>query len=84
MEVTQRLVRNEISMVSWMYGATTRVELSNEEQLSKVGVTPITELMRHCRFCWYGHMARKDECNWLKRVQIMEVPGFLGKGSPPK
>ena len=83
-EVTQRLARNEMSMVRWMCGATTRVELSNVELLSKAGITPITELMRRGRLRWYGHVARKDECNWLKRVQRMEVPGCLGKGRPPK
>ena len=67
-----------------MCGATTRVELSNVELLSKVGITPITELMRRRRLRWNGHVARKDECNWLKRVQRMEVLGCLGKGHPPK
>ena len=71
-------------MVRWICGATTRVELSNVELLSKVGVTPTTELMRRVRLRLYGHVARKYECNRLKKVQGMEVRGCIGKGRPPK
>ena len=83
-EDTERLVTTEKTMIRWMCGAPKDNSISSSELRSKTGVTPIKELMRRSRLRWYGHVARKDKDNWLRRVQSLETAGKPGPGRPPK
>ena len=50
----------------------------------RLGVTPITELMRVKRLRWFGHIERKEENCCLREVQNLEAPGKPLPGRPPK
>ena len=53
---------------------------------TKLGITPITELVSRGRLRWFGHVSRKDDSDWLRRVQALEVDsrGASLRGRPPK
>ena len=53
---------------------------------TKLGITPITELVFQGRLRWFGHVSRKDDSDWLRRVQALEVDscGASLRGRPPK
>ena len=50
----------------------------------RLGVTPISELIRVRRLPWFGHIEREVENCWLRKVQILEAPGEPLPGRPPK
>ena len=50
---------------------------------ARVGVKPIVDVM--CQRClrWFGHIERREDNSWLKKVQILAVDGHSGRGRPP-
>ena len=40
--------------------------------------------MRRERLRWLGHTERKEEENWLRKVQKLEIPGKVPSGGPRK
>ena len=49
-----------------------------------VGVKPIVDVMRQRRLRWFGHIERREDNSWLKKVQILAVDGHSGRGRPRK
>ena len=56
-----------------MCGSSVDDNSSSARLRSKLGITPITELVSRGRLRWFGHVSRKDEADWLKRVQTLAV-----------
>ena len=83
-EESQRLHRNEMSMIRWMCGVTTRNRYPCEELRARVGVKPIVDVMHQRRLHWFGHIERREDNSWLKKVQILAVDGHSGHGRPRK
>ena len=85
-EDIQRLHRNEMAIVRWMCGASLRQEdcPSSETLRNKLGVKPIQDVLQQRRLRWFGHVERRDEDCWLKRVQVLQAPGKAPPGRPPK
>ena len=83
-EDTQRLHRNEMSMIQWMCGAKLKDNKSCVELRLLLGIDSITSEMQTRRLRWFGHIERRDESDWLKRVQHLEVNGSRGRGRPQK
>ena len=50
--------------------------------LSKVD--DIGEVMQQNRLRWFGHVERRDELCWIKRIETLQVDGDGVKGSPRK
>ena len=46
-------------------------------------LTQITELMRHGRLRWFGHIVRRNEDNCLRQVQNLVVQGDPVPGRTP-
>ena len=83
-EESQRLHRNEMSMIRWMCGVTMRDRYPCEELRAWVGIKPIVDVMRQRRLRWFGHIGRREDNSWLKKVQILGVDGHSGRGRPCK
>ena len=69
-------------MIRWMCGSSVGENSPSAELRSKLGIAPITELVSR----WFGHVSRKDESDWLRKVQALEVDsrGASLRGRPPK
>ena len=85
-EDIQRLDRTESAMIRWMCGSSVDDNSSSARLRSKLGITPITELVSRGRLRWFGHVSRKDEADWLKRVQnlVVDPRGASLRSRPPK
>ena len=44
----------------------------------------IAEVMRGNRLRWFGHVERRDELCWIKRIETLQVDGDGVKGRPRK
>ena len=65
-----------------MCGVTMRDRYPCEELQARVGVKPIVDGMRQRRLCWFGHIEKREDNSWLKKVQILAVDGHSGRGRP--
>ena len=83
-EESQRLHRNEMPMIRWMCGVTMRDRYPCEELRARVGIKPIVDAMCQQRLRWFGHIERREDNSWLKKVQILAVDGHSGCGIPHK
>ena len=83
-EESQRLHCNEMSMIRWMCGVTMRDRYPCEELRALVGIKPIVDVMRQRRLRWFGHIERREDNSWLKKVQNLAVDGHSGRGRPRK
>ena len=83
-EESQRLQRNEMSMILWMCGVTMRDRYPCEELRARVGIKPIVNVMCQRRLRWFGHIERREDNSWLKKVQILAVDGHSRGGRPRK
>ena len=79
-EKSQRLHRNEISMIRWMCGVTMRDRYPYEELQARVGIKPFVDVMCQRHLCWFGHIERREDNSWLKKVQILAVDSHSGCG----
>ena len=55
-----------------------------EELRAWVGIKPIVDVMRQRCLRWFGHIERRENNSWLKKVQILAVDGHSGRGRPHK
>ena len=83
-EESQRLHCNEMSMIRWMCGVTMWDRYPCEELRAWVGIKPIVDVMCQRRLCWFGHIERREDNSWLKKVQNLAVNGHSGHGRPRK
>ena len=60
-EDTQKLKRNEASMMRRMCGVSLKKHLSNEDLTGRLGTDCVSDLVRRSRLRWFGHVVRKDE-----------------------
>jgi len=79
-EDVQRLERTERMMVRWMCGLRLKNRTSSEELNSRLGIVRITEIVRHGRQRWFGHLERKSSDDWVSASRNLEVPGLKSKG----
>ena len=71
-------------MIRWMCGVTMRDRYPCEELRAWVGIKPIVDVMRQRRLCWFGHIERREDNSWLKKVQNLAVDGHSGSARPHK
>ena len=65
-EESQRLHRNEMSMIRWMCSVTMRDRYPCEELRARVGIKPIVDVMRQRRLRWFGHIERSRDATFMK------------------
>ena len=81
-EQMMRLVRVERRMLRWMCGVSLKDKVSTVELQERMGVEAISDVVRRGRLRWLGHVLRKDDGNWVKRIMSYEVDGDRGRGRP--
>jgi hypothetical protein len=83
-EQVQRMERTEMQMVRWMCGTKLSDRIPNEELRGRLGIESVKDALKRRRLRWWGHIERREESNWLKRCQKLEVLGKRLTGRPKK
>ena len=73
-----------MQMVRWMCGTKLRDRITNEELRHRIGIESVNVEMRRRRLRWWGHVERRDESDWLKKCQKLEVEGKKSPGRQKK
>ena len=71
-------------MLRWMREVSSRERKSNEWMRSMLAIDDIAEVMQQNRLRWFGHVERRDELCWIKRIETLQVDGDGVKGRPRK
>ena len=83
-EDRQRLERAERMMVRQMCGVTLKDRKSSEELHRRIGIENVADVIRRGRLRWFGHVERKEDNDWVKACQTLEIDGNRGKGRGKK
>ena len=83
-EDIRKIQRSEMRMLRWMTGVSLSERKSNECVRSMLAIDDIAEVMRRNRLRWFGHVERRDELCWLKRIETLQIDGDGVKGRPRK
>ena len=71
-------------MLRWMAAVSLSERKSNECVRNMLAIDDIAEVMRRNRLRWFGHVERRDELCWIKRIETLQVDGIGVKGRPKK
>ena len=71
-------------MLQWILGVTLKDKKRNADIRKAVGVTNIMDKVREDRLRWYGHVKRKEEHSFIRRIVEAEVYGHRRRGRPNK
>ena len=74
-EQQRRLERVEMLMVRWMCVISLRERKTNDELQKMMGIEPVMDVVKRNRLRWLGHVLRKDESDWVRRVMEINVEG---------
>jgi len=55
----------------------------SEELRELLGLEPVRLMIKKSRLRWFGHVERKDDIDWVKRI-MWEVEGIRQRGRPKK
>ena len=83
-EDIRKLQRSEMRMLRWMTGVSLSKRKSNKCVRSMLAIDDVAEVMRRNRLRWFGHVERRDELCWIKRIETLQVDGDGVKGRPRK
>ena len=62
-------------MVRHMCGVTLKDRKSCEELSQRLGIDCVSDVLRRNRLRWFGHVERKNDDDWVKACQRLEVAG---------
>ena len=79
-EDIRKIQRSEMRMLRWMAGVSLSERKSNECVRNMLAINDIGEVMRRNRLRWFGHVERRDELCWIKRIETLQVDGDGVKG----
>ena len=79
-EDIRKMQRSERRMLRWMAGVSLSERKSIECVRSMLAIDDIAEVMRRNRLRWCGHVERRDELCWIKRIETLQVDGDGVKG----
>ena len=71
-------------MIRRMCGVSLRDRKTSAELRQKMGVEAIADVVRRGRLRWFGHVVRKEENDWVKKVMSLNVEGTRPSGRPKK
>jgi len=78
------LERAEMRMIRWMCRVSLREKIKSTELRERMGVEAIGEVVREGRLRWFGHVARKEDEDWVKGCTVLKVEGSKPRGRPRK
>ena len=67
-EDIRKIQRSEMRMLRWMTGVSLSERKSNECVRSMLAIDDIAEVIQRNRLRWFGHVERRDELCWIKRI----------------
>ena len=70
-EDIRKIQRSEMRMLRWMTGVSLSERKSNECVRSMLAIDDVAEVMRRNRLRWFGHVERRDELCWIKRIETL-------------
>ena len=76
----RKIQRSEMRMLRWMTGVSLSERKSNECVRSMLAIA----VMQRNRLRWFGHIERRDELCWIKRIETLQVDGDGVRGRPRK
>ena len=47
-----------------------------------MGIESVSDAVKRNRLRWLGHVLRKDDDDWVKKIMSFEVEGKRGRGRP--
>ena len=77
-----RLERKDRAMLRWICGVKISDRVSLDSLYQRLGIAPLTTLLRSRRLRWFGHVSRSD--GWINQCRNFDVRGKRGKGRPHK
>ena len=77
-----RLERNDRAMLRWICGVKISDRVSLDSLYQRLGIAPLTTLLRSRRLRWFGHVSRSD--GWINQCRKFDARGKRGKGRPRK
>ena len=80
----RKMQRSEIRMLRWMTGVNLSERKSNEWVRNMLVIDDIAEVMWQNRLRWFGHVERRDELCWIKRIETLQVDDNGVKGRSKK
>ena len=80
----EKLERAEARMLRWMLGVTLHDRKSTDELRRTLGIEGISAITTRNRLRWYGHVQRKEEHEWIRRITDFKVDGRRPPGRPQK
>ena len=83
-EDIRKIQRSEMRMLRWMTGVSLSERKYNECVRSMLAIDDIGEVMQQNRLRWFGHVERRDELCWIKRIETLQVDGDGVKGRSRK
>jgi len=77
------LQRAEMRMVRWMCGVKLKDRLPSKELRERLAIDDIALVLQQNRLrCWYGHVLRKENDDWVKKCIEYEIEGPRPRGRP--
>src|SRR5260221_4405078 len=71
-------------MIRMMCGVSLRDKITSVMLTERMGVEAIGVMVKRNRLRWFGHVKRKDDCDWVKGCTVLEVEGPKPRGRPKK
>ena len=62
-------------MLRWMTGVSLSERKRNKWVRNILAIDDIAEVMRQNRLRWFGHVERRDELCWIKRIEMLQAHG---------
>ena len=77
-----KLERNDQAMLRWICGVKISDRVSVDSLYQRLGIAPLTTLLRSRRLRWFGYVSRSD--GWINQCCNLDARGKRGKGRPCK
>jgi len=65
-------------------GVKLKDRLPSKELRERLGIDNIALVLQQNRLCWYGHVLRKDDDDWVKKSMEYEAEGPRPRGRPKR
>ena len=78
----QRLDVNEMRMLRWTCGVTRADRIPNRFVRGSMKIAEASKKVKERRLAWFGHVERREENHYLKRIADMGIPGQRRRGRP--
>ena len=69
-------------MLRWICGVKISDRVSVDSLYQRLGIAPLTTLLRSRCLRWFGHVSRSD--GWINQCRNLDARGKRGKGRPRK